>query len=317
MDFLRRRSASFFKPTTKLDLFIQSWTAVQKGFQNVDESGELDANMVAHLDNMCTVLIEEMSGKDVIVPCFEYLVDKQILQTLQSLTVADYPKGIRNQLVKFYNNMLKGVKEPLVANMPVLIPLKRLLVTCIDADSDLEESPFLELLHTLCIHLQRDRGENLVLFFENDPHKARNSEGEIVPEFPILAALSRYVFDYGHKSELTESRARTSLLLCLQMSKLDSKFSRFIVEHSDIGRIIVYGLGALYSTLPTSLSSSVDITDVHAVTSLPQMSTFLSAIHYINAVLEVSSLNCDHTFKTRLLVSAQPPRYTSWSFSKH
>ncbi|XP_032937260.1 FHF complex subunit HOOK interacting protein 2B [Catharus ustulatus] len=91
-------------------------------------------------------------------PCLEYLLQHKLLETLGTLARAEYPIGMRQQVLLFFSRALGQLQQPLLHYLSVHRPVQKLLQLSGDrlgCDTEKEEA---QLAAVLCSKIQQDPG---------------------------------------------------------------------------------------------------------------------------------------------------------------
>lgn len=107
------------------------------------------------------------------------------------------------------------------------------------------------------------------------------------PSFIIFSLLIPYV----HREGSLGHQARDALLLCMALSQKNSNIGHYIAQYSSICPLLVTGLGGLYSRLPNSIDiNSIDWHRITPddVTEIPELTLFMNALEFCNAVVQVA-----------------------------
>lgn len=105
--------------------------------------------------------------------------------------------------------------------------------------------------------------------------------------FIIFSLLIPYV----HREGSLGHQARDALLLCMALSQKNSNIGHYIAQYSSICPLLVTGLGGLYSRLPNSIDiNSIDWHRITPddVTEIPELTLFMNALEFCNAVVQVA-----------------------------
>ncbi|KAI1230067.1 Protein FAM160B2, partial [Lamprotornis superbus] len=91
-------------------------------------------------------------------PCLEFLLQHKVLETLGTLGKAEYPAGMRQQVLLFFSRLLGQLQQPLLHYLSVLRAVQKLLQLSGDrlcSGTDKEEAQFTAVL---CSKIQQDPG---------------------------------------------------------------------------------------------------------------------------------------------------------------
>ncbi|XP_042099094.2 FHF complex subunit HOOK-interacting protein 2B isoform X4 [Ovis aries] len=89
-------------------------------------------------------------------PCLEYLLQHKILETLCTLGKAEYPPGMRQQVLQFFSKVLAQVQHPLLHYLNVHRPVQKLLRLGGTVPGSLTEKEEVQFTTVLCSKIQQD-----------------------------------------------------------------------------------------------------------------------------------------------------------------
>ncbi|XP_055000822.1 FHF complex subunit HOOK interacting protein 2B isoform X2 [Sorex araneus] len=89
-------------------------------------------------------------------PCLEYLLQHKILETLCTLGKAEYPPGMRQQVLQFFSKVLAQVQHPLLHYLHVHRPVQKLLRLGGAAPGSLTEKEEVQFTTVLCSKIQQE-----------------------------------------------------------------------------------------------------------------------------------------------------------------
>ncbi|XP_043938888.1 FHF complex subunit HOOK interacting protein 2B isoform X2 [Protopterus annectens] len=99
---------------------------------------------------------EKKHGSTETGPCMEYLLQHKILETLCTLGKAEYPPGMKQQVVLFFSKILGQIQQPMLNYLNVHRPVKKLIHLCgedIESTCERDEAQF---LGTVCAKINQD-----------------------------------------------------------------------------------------------------------------------------------------------------------------
>ncbi|KAL3290354.1 hypothetical protein HHI36_023696 [Cryptolaemus montrouzieri] len=190
-----------------------------------------------------------------------------------------YTNAVRCEQLKIYEMLVSQSRHVLLVHEPFLKPLLSLLKSCQGELFSKEMEKFLvDLLYQLCALLIQNI-ELIDLFFHQDEKSYK---------FLIFILLITFV----HRDDSIGMRAREALLLCMSMSKRNTKVATYITENSNFSILVASGLSGLYSVLPNYLND-IMIPDWHRFTpddvnDIKGLSTFVTSLEFSNAVAQVA-----------------------------
>ncbi|XP_057268609.1 FHF complex subunit HOOK-interacting protein 2B isoform X1 [Pezoporus wallicus] len=89
-------------------------------------------------------------------PCLEYLLQHKVLETLSTLGKAEYPPGMRQQVLLFFSRVLGQVQHPLLHYLNVHRPVKKLLQLSGDRLGSGLEKEEVQFAAVLCVKIKQD-----------------------------------------------------------------------------------------------------------------------------------------------------------------
>uniref|UniRef100_F7CAU0 FHF complex subunit HOOK interacting protein 2B n=1 Tax=Xenopus tropicalis TaxID=8364 RepID=F7CAU0_XENTR len=178
-------------------------------------------------------------------PCMEYLLQHKILETLCTLAKAEYPPGMRQQVLLFYSRLLAKVQRPLLHYLSVHRPVQKLIALAEDPVGATAQKEELQFLTAVCTKLEKDPSLLVHVLEEGSGSRVRCSGGEQdgetearnhKPRQNLFKALLRLCT--CQKGRLCV-RAREALLRVLHSAQqegpvhliVQSKLSQYVTEH--------------------------------------------------------------------------------------
>uniref|UniRef100_A0A8C6VQI0 FHF complex subunit HOOK interacting protein 2B n=1 Tax=Naja naja TaxID=35670 RepID=A0A8C6VQI0_NAJNA len=89
-------------------------------------------------------------------PCLEYLLQHKILETLSTLGKAEYPPGMRSQVLLFFSRLLGQMQSPLMHYFNVYRPVQKLIQLQGDALGPEPEKEVLQFIAVLCTKIRQE-----------------------------------------------------------------------------------------------------------------------------------------------------------------
>ncbi|XP_030057849.1 FHF complex subunit HOOK-interacting protein 2B isoform X2 [Microcaecilia unicolor] len=132
-------------------------------------------------------------------PCLEYLLQHKILETLCTLGRAEYPPGMRQQVLLFFSRVLAQVQHPLLHYLNVHRPVQKLIRLGGDSLASSTEKEELQFLISVCTKIKQDpsllnhilEGKNLLAAAKNSsPDACVEEETTNSLEEPSLSTQS-------------------------------------------------------------------------------------------------------------------------------
>ncbi|KAM4676346.1 FHF complex subunit HOOK-interacting protein 2B [Discoglossus pictus] len=196
-------------------------------------------------------------------PCMEYLLQHKILETLCTLAKAEYPPGMRQQVLLFYSRLLTQVQRPLLHYLSVHRPVQKLIALSGDEVGVSAQKEEMQFLTSVCSKLEKDpsllvhvlEGESVkeVLCSEVEEGAAINSPNR-KPKQNLFRALLRLCS--CQKGRLA-TRACESLLGVLRSTQEEGQ-ARLIAQ-SNLSKHVADHLCELHKGIPLCTHPS-DIT---------------------------------------------------------
>ncbi|XP_053573930.1 FHF complex subunit HOOK interacting protein 2B isoform X2 [Bombina bombina] len=298
-----------------LQSFVQHWRGVTQYYlENTDESRPArDTEIPWRLRQLIDILAfeerEPGSNGDTgnsgtaghTGPCMEYLLQHKILETLCTLAKAEYPPGMRQQVLLFYSRLLSQVQRPLLHYLNVHRPVQKLIALSGDEIGITAQKEELHFLSSVCSKLEKDpsllihilEGENVreVLCSAGEDEGKMDSPNH-KPRQNLFRALMRLC--NCQKSRLTV-RAREALLGVLRSAQEEGP-ARLIAQ-SDLKQLITERMCELHSGIPLT-THPCDITALEGTDWRTEPSTqeadaalrrFLCWVEYCNCLVRESN----------------------------
>ncbi|XP_032808222.1 FHF complex subunit HOOK interacting protein 2A isoform X2 [Petromyzon marinus] len=147
--------------------FVYHWKAITHYYIETsdDKAPVTDTNIPAHLEQMVSILAEEETERETgeTGPCMEYLLQHKILETLFTLSRADCPPGMKQQVLIFFSKLLGRIQQPILPHINVHRPVLKLIRLCGEVLAAPTENEEIQFLCIVCAKLKQD--PYLVNFF--------------------------------------------------------------------------------------------------------------------------------------------------------
>ncbi|KAM6395710.1 FHF complex subunit HOOK-interacting protein 2B [Rhynochetos jubatus] len=143
-----------------LEAFTDHWKGITGYYlEATDESipaGRTDIPW--RLKQMLDILVYEEKQRPAgdAGPCLEYLLQHRVLETLSTLGKAEYPPGMRQQVLLFFSRVLAQVQHPLLHYLSVHRPVQKLLQLSGDRLGSGTEKEEVQFAAVLCSKIQQD-----------------------------------------------------------------------------------------------------------------------------------------------------------------
>nr|XP_042099096.1 FHF complex subunit HOOK interacting protein 2B isoform X6 [Ovis aries] len=214
-----------FKREPSIDLleaFVEHWKGITNYYiESTDENTPAKKTDIPwRLKQMLDILVYEekqQAAAGETGPCLEYLLQHKILETLCTLGKAEYPPGMRQQVLQFFSKVLAQVQHPLLHYLNVHRPVQKLLRLGGTVPGSLTEKEEVQFTTVLCSKIQQD------------------------------PALLTYILEKGRVA----LKARENLLLLVSVASQAA--ATYLVQSSPCCPAIVEHLCQLYQSLPSSL----------------------------------------------------------------
>ncbi len=176
-----------------------------------------------HFNVVINIISDEKCGRDgQLGPCLEYTLECGIFEEIfaWSLSQRTGMKDLIKEQLKLYKTLLKRCKQPILIFEEIVVPLKRLLRSCVGKQTSDIELVLVEVLHQLCICVNQD----VTLL---DTHFI-NASSPTDASFSVFSLLIPYV----HREEEVGSKSRDAVLLCTSLSMFQEQLANFICEET-------------------------------------------------------------------------------------
>uniref|UniRef100_A0A480V7X8 Protein FAM160B2 isoform X1 n=1 Tax=Sus scrofa TaxID=9823 RepID=A0A480V7X8_PIG len=280
-----------------LEAFVEHWKGITNYYiESTDENTPAKKTDIPwRLKQMLDILVyeERQQAAGEAGPCLEYLLQHKILETLCTLGKAEYPPGMRQQVLQFFSKVLAQVQHPLLHYLNVHRPVQKLLRLGGTVPGSLTEKEEVQFTTVLCSKIQQDPAL-LTYILEGKKTVSRKKASREATVLPKEAASSKDK-DHPHNKALDrgpcgaralntqlpaemdepgggvgESNLITSLIglckskkgrvalkaqenLLLLVSVASQAAATFLVQSSPCCPAIVEHLCQLYQSLPTFL----------------------------------------------------------------
>lgn len=316
---LRQRpidAATDCDPRACYDSFCKHWQQAYEIIQRSEPGQRLPSHddvlgVVSHLDFMVTLLLVELHHCNKVTlptadaapppaPCLEYMLSENLLDKLYEwgCTTGRYANAVRLEQLKLYELLVSHSRHQLLCHEPFLRPLLKILASSQGEifPPDLEKRLVI-LLNQLCVVLMQNVHLLDLFFFsaEQEQHKQTTSGEELQRTNRSSSGTNFIIFSllipYVHREGSIGHQARDALLLCMSLSQKNSNVGTYIAQYSSMCPLLVTGLGGLYSRLPNSIEiTSIDWHRITPddVTEIPELTLFMNALEFCNAVVQVA-----------------------------
>ncbi|XP_037668947.1 protein FAM160B2 isoform X2 [Choloepus didactylus] len=144
-----------------LEAFVEHWKGITHYYlESTDENTPAKKTDIPwRLKQMLDILVYEekqQAAPDAAGPCLEYLLQHKILETLCTLGKAEYPPGMRQQVLQFFSKVLAQVQHPLLHYLNVHRPVQKLLRLGGTVPGSLTEKEEVQFTSVLCAKIQQD-----------------------------------------------------------------------------------------------------------------------------------------------------------------
>ncbi|KAJ2032334.1 hypothetical protein IWW57_000278 [Coemansia sp. S610] len=129
-------------PPTPKDKLVENWTLIQEYFtpQRQDDLRKLkitDTTIPHHLESMLKLLAHEILHTPQALeplefgPCVEYLLQYHVLSDLVDYADADYPRGMRKYVLRFFGVLVDVIPLALLPESAIRLPLVAVMRQCL------------------------------------------------------------------------------------------------------------------------------------------------------------------------------------------
>lgn len=190
-------------------------------------------------------------------PCMEYLLQHKILETLCTLAKAEYPPGMRQQVLVFFSRLLTKVQRPLLHYINVHRPVQKLISLGGDTVGVTAHKEELQFLISICSKLEKDPSLLCHVLESERVKSALSATGEEEgaasnkhkPKQTLFKAVLRLCLCQSQTGRVAV-RAREALLGVLRAAQQEGP-ARLIAQ-SDLSQQVVQRLCELHSEIPLS-----------------------------------------------------------------
>ncbi|KAM8990790.1 FHF complex subunit HOOK-interacting protein 2B isoform 1-T2 [Ara ararauna] len=202
-------------------------------------------------------------------PCLEYLLQHKVLETLSTLGKAEYPPGMRQQVLLFFSRVLGQVQHPLLHYLNVHRPVKKLLQLSGDRLGSGLEKEEVQFVAVLCMKIKQDptlltyllegksipngtTAQELPAMEEGTEHPSGTTTGspraEPSPPRRDHNLVTSLVGLCKSKKSRVAMKARENLLLLVGLAQ--DAAAACLVRSSTLCPLLAQHLCDLYSTVP-------------------------------------------------------------------
>nr|DBA30185.1 TPA: hypothetical protein GDO54_006199 [Pyxicephalus adspersus] len=258
-----------------LQSFVQHWKGVTQYYlETTDESCPArNTDIPWRLRQLLDILVyeegnalvredaesEDRSGSaENTGPCMEYFLQHKILETLCTLAKAEYPPGMRQQVLLFFSRLLSNIQHPLLHYIHVHRPVQKLIALGGDTVGVTAHKEELQFLTSVCSKLEKDPSL-IIHILEGDNVKRSTSTEEnnepatgsatCKPKQTLFRALIRLSLCQSQKGRLAV-KAKEALLGVLHTAQQEGPAR--IIAHSDLSQQLAGRLCDLHNDIPLS-----------------------------------------------------------------
>ncbi|XP_029459700.1 protein FAM160B2 isoform X3 [Rhinatrema bivittatum] len=144
-----------------LEAFIEHWKGITHYYiETTDEKTTArQTDIPWRLKQMLDILVYEekqQQSREETGPCLEYLLQHKILETLCTLGRAEYPPGMKQQVLQFFSRVLAQVQHPLLHYLNVHRPVQKLIQLGGDTLGSSTEKEEMQFLTAVCTKIKQD-----------------------------------------------------------------------------------------------------------------------------------------------------------------
>ncbi|XP_070621992.1 FHF complex subunit HOOK-interacting protein 2B isoform X2 [Erythrolamprus reginae] len=147
----------------RLDLpaaFAEHWQGLTHYYLEASDESKpaKQTDIPWRLKQMLDILVyeEKQQPEGETGPCLEYLLQHKILETLSTLGKAEYPPGMRSQVLLFFSRLLRQMRSPLMHYFNVYRPVQKLIRLQGDALGPGPEKEALQFITVLCTKIKEE-----------------------------------------------------------------------------------------------------------------------------------------------------------------
>ncbi|KAJ7305328.1 hypothetical protein JRQ81_011248 [Phrynocephalus forsythii] len=147
----------------RLDLpgaFAEHWKGITHYYLEATDEDKpaKETDIPWHLKQMLDILVYEEKQQPLgeTGPCLEYLLQHKVLETLSTLGKAEYPPGMRSQVLLFFSRLLEQMQRPLLHYLNVYRPVLKLLQLGSDGLGPDPEKEVVQFVAVLCTKIRQD-----------------------------------------------------------------------------------------------------------------------------------------------------------------
>ncbi|XP_053321495.1 FHF complex subunit HOOK interacting protein 2B [Spea bombifrons] len=254
-----------------LQSFVQHWRGVTQYYlETTDESRNArDTDIPWRLRQLLDILVYEerelKNGEngdpagvgDPAGPCMEYLLQHKILETLCTLAKAEYPPGMRQQVLLFYSRLLTKVQRPLLHYLSVHRPVQK-LISLAGQPGVTDRKEELQFLSAVCAKLEKDPSLLIHVLEAEAGGRSGGAEQEDEgssaapkrkPRQNLFKALLRLCNCRSQKGKLAV-KAREALLAVLRAAQEEGPVN--LIARSDLSTLVAEHLCELSACIPAT-----------------------------------------------------------------
>ncbi|XP_063304550.1 FHF complex subunit HOOK-interacting protein 2B [Pelobates fuscus] len=256
-------------PQDLLQSFVKHWRGVTQYYiEKTDESRNArDTDIPWLLRQLTDILVYEeqelKTGTDVenggtteagdhTGPCMEYLLQHKILETLCTLAKAEYPPGMRQQVLLFYTRLLSKVQRPLLHYLSVHRPVQKLIAMTGDTGVTAQKEE-LQFLVSVCKKVEEDPSL-IIHILEGETVSKSKREEEVAstssnqkPKYNLFKALLRLCTCQSQQGKIAV-KAKEILLGVLRAAQEEGPVN--LIAQSNLSKCVAEHLCDLHASIP-------------------------------------------------------------------
>ncbi|XP_054031166.1 FHF complex subunit HOOK interacting protein 2B [Dryobates pubescens] len=259
-----------------LEAFTEHWKGITGYYlEATDESTPArQTDIPWHLRQMLDILVyeEKQHPAGEAGPCLEYLLQHKVLETLSTLGKAEYPPGMRQQVLLFFSRVLGQVQHPLLHYLNVHRPVQKLLQLGGHPLGSSTEKEEVQFTGVLCMKIKQD--PTLLTYLLEGKSILDGRRAQELPTSPVEGGVEHAQGTATSSPQAEPSPARRdSNLITSLVGLCQSKKSRValkarenllllvglaqeaaaacLVQSSNLCQLLAEHLCDLYSTVPS------------------------------------------------------------------
>ncbi|XP_074973638.1 FHF complex subunit HOOK-interacting protein 2B isoform X4 [Phalacrocorax aristotelis] len=215
-----------------LEAFTEHWKGITGYYlEATDESiPARQTDIPWRLKQMLDILVYEEKQRPAgeAGPCLEYLLQHKVLETLGTLGKAEYPPGMRQQVLLFFSRVLGQVQHPLLHYLNVHRPVQKLLQLSGDRLGSGTEKEEVQFTAVLCTKIKQD--PTLLAYILEGKSILNGRRGQELPASPVEEGVEHPLGTAAYPPPEPSPPRRDSNLVTSLVGLCKSKKSRVALK---------------------------------------------------------------------------------------